>query len=167
MRNIYGILILLTILLSANLPSCSCLREHSHQEILPGENTPSSSPIYNDSLDKIFKEPDKVRVYETHNFINSHDSTVLGECLFIMNYELTKNMSVVGYLKALMGLVVCVAFMSMVGLLAAFIGPNHGVEIKILIGMTIGAMILGPRLPRALRALYYANYEVLKKIFRS
>ncbi len=69
------------------------------------------------------------------------------------------------YIKALMGLVVCVAFMSMVGLLAAFIGPNHGVEIKILIGMTIGAMILGPRLPRALMTLYYANYEVLKKMF--
>ncbi len=69
------------------------------------------------------------------------------------------------YIKALMGLIVCVAFMSMVGLLAAFIGPNYGVEIKILIGMTIGAMILGPRLPRALMALYYANYEVLKKIF--
>lgn len=75
-------------------------------------------------------------------------------------------MSVVVYLKALMGLVVCVAFMSMVGLLAAFIGPNYGVEIKILIGMTVGAMILGPRLPRALRRLYWANYEVLKIIFR-
>lgn len=71
----------------------------------------------------------------------------------------------IGYIKALMGLVVCVAFMSMVGLLAAFIGPNHGVEIKILIGMTVGAMILGPRLPRALQRLYYANYEVLKRIF--
>lgn len=71
---------------------------------------------------------------------------------------------VVGYLKALMGLIVCVAFMSMVGLLAAFIGPNYGVEIKILIGMTIGAMILGPRLPRALQKLYYANYEVIKKL---
>ena len=70
------------------------------------------------------------------------------------------------YLKALMGLVVCVAFMSMVGLLAAFIGPNHGVEIKILIGMTVGAMILGPRFPRALQTLYAANYEVLKRIFR-
>lgn len=69
------------------------------------------------------------------------------------------------YIKALMGLIVCVAFMSMVGLIAAFIGPNYGVEIKILIGMTIGAMILGPRLPRALQTLYYANYEVLKKIF--
>lgn len=69
------------------------------------------------------------------------------------------------YLKALMGLIVCVAFMSMVGLLAAFIGPNHGVEIKILIGMTIGAMILGPRFPKSLRALYLANYEVLKKLF--
>ncbi|MDE6695373.1 MAG: hypothetical protein K2K25_00675 [Muribaculaceae bacterium] len=73
-------------------------------------------------------------------------------------------MSIVGYLKALMGLIVCVAFMSMVGLVAAFIGPNHGVEIKILIGMTIGAMILGPRLPKSLHALYLANYEVLKKL---
>lgn len=70
------------------------------------------------------------------------------------------------YLRALMGLIVCVAFMSMVGLLAAFIGPNHGVEIKILIGMTVGAMILGRRFPRALQTLYDANYEVLKRIFR-
>ena len=69
-------------------------------------------------------------------------------------------------LKALMGRLVCVAFMSIVGLVAAFIGPNHGVEIKILIGMTIGAMILGPRFPRALQTLYEANYEVLKRIFR-
>ena len=72
---------------------------------------------------------------------------------------------VTGYVNALMVLVVCVAFMSMVGLVAAFIGPNHGVEIKILIGMTIGAMILGPRFPKSLRALYLANYEVLKKLF--
>ncbi|MDE5997849.1 MAG: hypothetical protein K2G77_06535 [Muribaculaceae bacterium] len=70
------------------------------------------------------------------------------------------------YLKALMGLVVCVAFMSMVGLLAAFIGPSHGVEIKILIGMTVGAMILGPRFPRALQTLYTANYKALKKLMR-
>ncbi|MDE6521638.1 MAG: hypothetical protein K2L17_02375 [Muribaculaceae bacterium] len=69
-----------------------------------------------------------------------------------------------GYFKALMGLVVCVAFMSMVGLLAAFIGPNHGVEIKILIGMTVGAMILGPRFPRALKRLYLANYEVIRRL---
>ncbi|MDE6019181.1 MAG: hypothetical protein K2G85_10255 [Muribaculaceae bacterium] len=75
-------------------------------------------------------------------------------------------MGISGYLKALWGLIVCVAFMSMVGLMAAFIGPNHGVEIKILIGMTIGAMILGPRLPRALRTLYDANYQVLKKLMR-
>ena len=73
-------------------------------------------------------------------------------------------MSIVEYIKALMGLIVCVAFMSMVGLVAAFIGPNHGVEIKILIGMTIGAMILGPRFPRSLRELYYANYELIRKL---
>ena len=54
------------------------------------------------------------------------------------------------YLKALMGLIVCVAFMSMVGLVAAFIGPNHGVEIKILIGMPVGAMIIGRRFPDAI-----------------
>lgn len=70
------------------------------------------------------------------------------------------------YLKSLWALVVCVAFMSMVGLLAAFIGPNHGIEIKILIGMTVGAAILGPRLPQVLRRLYSANYKVLSLIFR-
>lgn len=69
------------------------------------------------------------------------------------------------YLKALMGLIVCVAFMSMVGLLAAFIGPNHGVEIKILIGMTIGAMILGRKFPEALMRLYGATYGLLRRFF--
>lgn len=68
------------------------------------------------------------------------------------------------YLKALMGLIVCVAFMSMVGLVAAFIGPNHGVEIKILIGMTVGAMILGRRFPDAIMRLYDANYDVIKRL---
>ncbi|MDE7409226.1 MAG: hypothetical protein K2N09_04295 [Muribaculaceae bacterium] len=70
------------------------------------------------------------------------------------------------YLKALMGLVVCVAFMSMVGLVAAFIGPNHGVEIKILIGMTVGAMILGRRFPDAIITLYFATYALLKKFLK-
>lgn len=70
------------------------------------------------------------------------------------------------YLKALMGLVVCVAFMSMVGLVAAFIGPNHGVEIKILIGMTVGAMILGRRFPDAIITLYFATYELLKRFLK-
>lgn len=74
-------------------------------------------------------------------------------------------MDLKGYIKALFGLVVCVAFMSMVGLAAAFVGPNRSVEIKILIGMTVGAMILGPRLPNALRKLYAANYELLKWLF--
>lgn len=69
------------------------------------------------------------------------------------------------YLKALMGLIVCVAFMSMVGLLAAFIGPRHGVEIKILIGMTIGAMILGRRFPEALMRLYDATFALLRRFF--
>lgn len=69
------------------------------------------------------------------------------------------------YLKALMGLTVCVAFMSMVGLAAAFIGPRHGVEIKILIGMTVGAMILGRRFPEAIMRLYFANYELIKRLF--
>ena len=70
------------------------------------------------------------------------------------------------YLKALMGLVVCVAFMSMVGLVAAFIGPNHGVEIKILIGMTVGAMILGRRFPDAIITLYFATYDLLKRFLK-
>lgn len=69
------------------------------------------------------------------------------------------------YLKALLGLIVCVAFMSMVGLLAAFIGPNHGVEIKILIGMTVGAMILGRRFPDAIMTLYFATYGLLRRFF--
>lgn len=69
------------------------------------------------------------------------------------------------YFKALIGLVVCVAFMSMVGLVAAFIGPNHGVELKILIGMTVGAMILGRRFPDAIITLYVATYELLRRFF--
>ena len=69
------------------------------------------------------------------------------------------------YLKSLMWLIVCVAFMSMVCLIAAFIGPNHGVEIKILIGMTVGAMILGRRFPDAIITLYFATYGLLRRFF--
>lgn len=92
MRNIYAILLLLIVLLAANLTSCSCLRKHSSQEIQTGENTPNLSPIYSDSLDVIFKETDKVRVYEVYNFIDSHDNNIRGDSLF--NYKIKKNLGI-------------------------------------------------------------------------
>lgn len=94
MHNIYGILLLLIVLLAANLTSCSCLRKHGSQEIQTSENTSDLPTIYNDSLDAIFKEADKVRVYEVHNFIDSHDSNIQGDSLF--NYKIKKN---IGLLK--------------------------------------------------------------------
>ncbi len=92
MRNIYGILLLLLVLLAANLTSCSCLHKHSSQEIQTVDTTNNLSPIYSDSLDVVLKEADKVRVYKVYNFIDSHDPTIKGDSIF--NYKIEKNIGV-------------------------------------------------------------------------
>lgn len=57
-------------------------------------------------------------------------------------------------------------FMSILGGIATFIGPpRHGL-IKAGIGIVIGAMILGNRLPAALKELYEITEEFTDDMFR-
>lgn len=46
------------------------------------------------------------------------------------------------------------AFMGIIGGIASFVGPPHHGLIKAYIGVTIGAMLLGNRLPLALKDLW-------------
>lgn len=57
-------------------------------------------------------------------------------------------------------------FMGILGGIASFIGPpRHGL-IKAMIGVTVGAMLLGNRLPAALKALRKITDEITDDIFR-
>lgn len=57
-------------------------------------------------------------------------------------------------------------FMGILGGIASFIGPpRHGL-IKAGIGIVIGAMILGSRLPAALKELYEITEEFTDDMFR-
>lgn len=57
-------------------------------------------------------------------------------------------------------------FMGILGGIASFIGPpRHGL-IKAGIGIVIGAMILGNRLPAALKELYEITEEFTDEMFR-
>lgn len=57
-------------------------------------------------------------------------------------------------------------FMGILGGIASFIGaPGHGL-IKAGIGIVIGAMILGSRLPTALKELYEITEEFTDDMFR-
>lgn len=56
------------------------------------------------------------------------------------------------------------AFIGIIGGLASFIGPNYHVLIKAMIGDIIGCLLLGKRLPAALREMYDANQAVLDEI---
>lgn len=57
------------------------------------------------------------------------------------------------------------AFMGIVGGIASFVGPPHHGLIKALIGVTIGAMLLGNRLPLALKKLKSITDEISHDIF--
>jgi hypothetical protein len=56
------------------------------------------------------------------------------------------------------------AFIGIIGGLASFIGPNYHVLIKAMIGDIIGCLLLGKRLPAALREMYDAKQAVLDEI---
>lgn len=57
------------------------------------------------------------------------------------------------------------AFMGIVGGIASFVGPPHHGLIKALIGVTIGAMLLGSRLPLTLKELWSIMDEISHDIF--
>lgn len=58
------------------------------------------------------------------------------------------------------------AFMGILGGIASFIGPPHHGLIKAYIGVTIGAMLLGRKLPDALKELRKITDEVADDVFR-
>lgn len=51
------------------------------------------------------------------------------------------------------------AFIGIIGGLASFIGHNHGLS-KAMMGVVIGCILIGNRLPLALKELFDANHEL-------
>lgn len=56
-------------------------------------------------------------------------------------------------------------FMGILGGIASFIGPLHHGIIKAWIGVTVGAMLLGHKLPDALKELFKVPDEIINDIF--
>lgn len=57
-------------------------------------------------------------------------------------------------------------FMGILGGIASFIGPPHHGLIKALIGVVVGAMLLGHKLPDALNELFKITSEITDEVFR-
>lgn len=62
-------------------------------------------------------------------------------------------------------LLIYAIFMGILGGIASFIGPPHHGLIKAGIGIILGAMLLGNRLPLALKELRRIVYEITDEIF--
>lgn len=56
-------------------------------------------------------------------------------------------------------------FMGILGGIASFMGPPHHGLIKAGIGIVVGAMLLGNKLPTALKELRNITYEISDEIF--
>lgn len=56
------------------------------------------------------------------------------------------------------------AFIGIIGGIASFVGPLHHGLIKAMIGIVIGCMLLGKRLPIALKEMYDANKPIMDEI---
>ena len=56
------------------------------------------------------------------------------------------------------------AFTGIIGGIASFVGPPHHGLIKAMIGVVIGCMLLGKRLPIALKEMYDANKLIVDEI---
>ena len=56
------------------------------------------------------------------------------------------------------------AFIGIIGGIASFVGPPHNGLIKAMIGVVIGCMLLGKRLPIALKEMYDANKPLMDEI---
>lgn len=56
------------------------------------------------------------------------------------------------------------AFIGIIGGIASFVGPPHHGLIKAMIGVVIGCMLLGKRLPIALKEMYDANKPLMDEI---
>ncbi len=53
------------------------------------------------------------------------------------------------------------AFIGIIGGIASFVSPPHYGLIKAMIGVVIGCMLLGKRLPMALDEMYEANKPIM------
>jgi hypothetical protein len=67
--------------------------------------------------------------------------------------------------KALLKQIRYGAFLGFCGGIASFVGPDHGGLLKAMMGIVIGAAILGERLPRAISEYYHYVKEIDNKIF--
>jgi hypothetical protein len=56
------------------------------------------------------------------------------------------------------------AFLGFCGGIASFVGPDHDGLLKALMGIVIGAAILGERLPRAISKYYHYVKEIDNEI---
>lgn len=56
------------------------------------------------------------------------------------------------------------AFIGIIGGIASFVGPPHHGLIKAMIGVIIGCMLLGKRLPIALKEMHDANKPLMDEI---
>lgn len=56
------------------------------------------------------------------------------------------------------------AFIGIIGGIASFVVPPHNGLIKAMIGVVIGCMLLGKRLPIALKEMYDANKPIMDEI---
>lgn len=62
-------------------------------------------------------------------------------------------------------LLIYAMFMGILGGIASFIGPPHHGLIKAGIGIVVGAMLLGNKLPDALKELFKITDEISDEIF--
>lgn len=69
------------------------------------------------------------------------------------------------FFKLYLRLMKYAAFMGIIGGIASFVGPPHHGLIKAYIGVTIGAMVLGNRLPLAFKELWNIMDEICDEIF--
>lgn len=69
------------------------------------------------------------------------------------------------FFKVYLRLMKYAAFMGIIGGIASFVGPPHHGLIKAYIGVSIGAMLLGRRLPLALKELWDITKKNSDEIF--
>lgn len=69
------------------------------------------------------------------------------------------------FFKVYLRLMKYAAFMGIIGVIASFVGPPHHGLIKAYIGVTIGAMVLGNRLPLAFKELWNIMDDIFDEIF--
>lgn len=69
------------------------------------------------------------------------------------------------FFKLYLRLMKYAALMGVIGGIASFVGPPHHGLIKAYIGVTIGAMLLGRRLPMALKGLWDITKKNYNEIF--